>query len=331
MNFEPAVYEHAAKLIGKTAWEVSRDEDLLARAHAAAHALYGHRVVVVGIDIYNLEAEAYGGAVARPEGDAIPAIAKHPAQDAAGILALPSFDPAAAAAGRIPAFLRAAARLRGLLPGADIRIPVSGPFSLASNLIGLENLLCDCMTDPALVSEALQKLADDQLRFCRAISAAGAGIALFESAASPPLVPPALFRELVLPALSRLTASTGASCIIGGDTLPIIEDIIAAGARYVICPGPAETDQSAFMRALARHPQITVRVNMNPAVFCNADPAPALAEARRAAAIAAERERQCGRARVCVGSGVLPYEAVPETVLRVKDLLNVLAYPHGYV
>lgn len=32
MDFTPAVYEHAAALLGCSPWEVSRDEDLLVRA-----------------------------------------------------------------------------------------------------------------------------------------------------------------------------------------------------------------------------------------------------------------------------------------------------------
>ncbi len=56
MDFSPSVYEHAAFLIGRTPWEVSRDADLLFEAHAEAFRRYGHAPVVVGIDIYNLEA-----------------------------------------------------------------------------------------------------------------------------------------------------------------------------------------------------------------------------------------------------------------------------------
>ena len=60
MKFIPAVYEHAAKVIGKTPWEVSRNKALIIEAHRAAFAMYSHTPVVVGIDIYNLEPEAYG-------------------------------------------------------------------------------------------------------------------------------------------------------------------------------------------------------------------------------------------------------------------------------
>jgi hypothetical protein len=68
MDFSPSVYEHAAFLIGRTPWEVSRDADLLFQAHAEAFRCYRHAPVVVGIDIYNLEAEAYGGVIERPRG-----------------------------------------------------------------------------------------------------------------------------------------------------------------------------------------------------------------------------------------------------------------------
>ena len=76
-DFAPSIYEHAAALIGKTPLDVSQTSDLLFRAHAEAFRLYGHSPIVVGIDIYNLEAEAYGSIVGTPDGNGIPAICQH--------------------------------------------------------------------------------------------------------------------------------------------------------------------------------------------------------------------------------------------------------------
>jgi len=63
MDISPSVYEHAAFLIGRTPWEVSRDAELIFEAHAAAYRTYRQTPVMPGIDIYNLEPEAYGGVV----------------------------------------------------------------------------------------------------------------------------------------------------------------------------------------------------------------------------------------------------------------------------
>ena len=76
MELSPSVYEHAAAVIGRTPWDVSRDAELLFAAHAAAYRLYRHTPIMPGIDIYNLEAEAYGGVVRQPQGVGIPAIAR---------------------------------------------------------------------------------------------------------------------------------------------------------------------------------------------------------------------------------------------------------------
>jgi len=61
--FTPAVYEHAARFVGRTPAEVSGDAELLFQAHRGAYLEYRHQPIAVGIDIYNLEAEAYGDKV----------------------------------------------------------------------------------------------------------------------------------------------------------------------------------------------------------------------------------------------------------------------------
>jgi uroporphyrinogen-III decarboxylase len=266
--------------------------------------------VVVGIDIYNLEAEAFGSVIAEPEDDGIPAPDDHLCDEVGDILKLDDFDPATS--GRLAMVIKAAVELKEQLPDAVVKVPVSGPFSLASNLCGLENLLCDAMTDPEVVEEALEKLTQNQLRFREAIKAAGIEPTFFESAATPPLVPPHMFEETVLPFLKRVIGD--APCIIGGNTEPILEPMLSTGTKYVICPG--ETDQAAFMKQMEAHPDVMVRINMKPSVFCSDETAAAFAEADRVMALAE------GRSTVCLGSGVLPYEAVPETTLTVMKYVE---------
>lgn len=58
-------YEHAAALIGRTPSEVSRDPELLVEAHTRCHERYHTRSAVIGIDVYNLEAEMMGAKIAR--------------------------------------------------------------------------------------------------------------------------------------------------------------------------------------------------------------------------------------------------------------------------
>jgi len=130
VQFSPSVYEHAARVIGRNPWEVSRDAELLSTAHIEAFRLYNHRPVVVGIDIYNLEAEAYGSAVERPSGTGVPAISRHPYSTVKELISLEPFNPKTD--GRVPMVIEAAMRVADECPGADVRVPLSGPFSLAT-------------------------------------------------------------------------------------------------------------------------------------------------------------------------------------------------------
>ena len=311
-----AVYEHAAFLIGRRPWDVSRDPELLFEAHAAAYRLYGHAPVVVSIDIYNLEAEAYGGVIREPRGNGIPAVARPLCATIEELAALPHFDPASA--GRLPMTIDVARRLAREFPDADVRLPLAGPMSIASSLIDLEILLCDMLHRPDEAAAALMHLADGQIAFCRAVREAGLDIAFFESAAAPPLLSPAMFRRVELPALKSLIERSAAivghsiPCVMGGDTAPILDAILETGTGYVI--NPIETDQAAFMRKIWDRTDVRVRVNASPRILAHGSRTEIRAEIERIARLAA------GRKNVCLGTSALPYETPPENVLFVKGL-----------
>jgi uroporphyrinogen decarboxylase len=317
MQFAPSVYEHAARVIAESPWDVSRDVRLLAKGHIEAYRLYQHRPIVVGIDIYNLEAEAYGAVVRRASGNGIPAIHEHPLSTARQLLDLEPFDPQSA--GRIPMVIEAAERVVATCPGADVRVPLSGPFSLATNLVGFENLLSEVRTAPGLVAQARMSLVTGQVEFCKAIVRHGLGIAFFESAAAPPLLSPTNFRDLELPALRAIMARTSSlvshpvPCIMGGDTLPILDYLLATGTGFVCCP--AETDQRGFMEEMKSHREVKVRINMNPGPITANDFDAIKKEVDRVIALAPDDPD------ICIGTGCLPFEADPQMVLKTREYI----------
>ena len=318
MDFTPSVYEHAAALIGRTPWDVSRDGELVFQGHVEAYRRYRHAPIVVGIDIYNLEAEAYGAPVEPAQGNAIPAISRHPCQSMAELARLPHFDPARA--GRIPMMLAAARRVKQAFPEADVRIPVSGPFSIACALAGFETLLCETVTDPDATRAALLHLAAGQIPFCRAVHEQGLGVAFFESAATPPLLSPQRFVDVELPALKQTIAGAAAvlgrpvPCVIGGNTAPILEYMLSTGTRYVICP--FETDQAAFMKIVWDRTDVRVRINMDLRIIAQGPWDAIRQEVDRVLALVR------GRPNVCLGTGALPYETPPENVLRIAEYVQ---------
>lgn len=317
MQFTPAVYEHAARLIQTSPWQASRDGELLFQGHRKAFELYHHSPVVVGIDIYNLEPEAYGAVVQQPKANGIPAITSHLCASAKDIAELPVLDPQSA--GRIPMVLEAGVRLARALPEADVRIPVSGPFSIASNLVRFETLLLEIVTSPNKVLEALHHIVAGQVNFCQAIVDHGLDIAFFESAATPPIISPQTFHDIALPPLKSILKQAETivghpvPCIMGGDTATILEFIMETGTGYVICP--SETDQEKFMAKMEKYPEVMVRINMNPSVLSQGDLTAVFKEADRVIQLAKNREK------VCIGTGVLPYETQPEVVLKVMEYI----------
>jgi hypothetical protein len=55
--------------------------------------------------------------------------------------------------------MEAAGRLKEKCPGAEVRIPLSGPFSIACALVGFQEILIEVLTNPDTVAAALRTLA----------------------------------------------------------------------------------------------------------------------------------------------------------------------------
>lgn len=303
-----------------TPWDVSRDVELVWRAHSTAYELYHHSPIVVGIDIYNLEAEAYGCAVEQPGGNGIPAVTSGIFDSIEEARSLKPFDPETD--GRIGMIIEAGKRLAADFPEADVRIPVSGPFSIAVSLLSLGSLLESVAYSPGATSEFLKQLVEGQVQFCQAIVDAGLDVAFFESAAAPPLLSPKHFREVELPALTEAMERVAevvkhpVPCIIGGDTEPILDEILSTGTGYIICPAETETDQAAFMKKFGDRTDVKVRINLTPNIVAYGSREAILAEVDRILELAD------GKPNVLLGTGAAPYETPSENILLIKEYVS---------
>ncbi len=317
--FTPAIYEHAAQFTGHSPWRVSRDPELMFQGHRLAYLEYRHQVIVVGIDIYNLEAEAYGAHVEEPAGDVVPAIARHPLRSLEEGLDLRPYNPLRD--GRVAQAIAVAQRLKAEFPEADVRLPVAGPFSIAFNLRGISNLCEDALTRPDETRAFLMRLAENQGPFCRAVADAGLDIAFFESAAAPPILSPRLFRQVELPALQRVLEVAALSvghpvpCIMGGNTFPILGDLLSTGTSYLV--SNVETNQMRFVERVAQtHSHVKIRVNLNPVDVAGHDETRLLAEVDRLLVFTE------GRPNCLMGTGALPFETPPRNVHRIREYLG---------
>lgn len=244
--FAPAIYEHKAHLLGKTPSEVGRNEDLIVQAMLKEYEVYRPDLLTVGLDVYNVEAEALGCKIKfYDDSPDVPGVARHLCDGIDEVRAAPRPDPEKD--GRMPIFVRAAQRVNDKL-GKEIYVrgAVSGPFSLASELIGFENLLIATSEDTEIVRAALEIATRTIGDFAEAYLKRGIEVIIFDSRAMPPLTSPDIFEGQILPHYQALTGrlkKAGAKhlpVIIGGDTTSIAELLTRTGATQFLCDFDAD-------------------------------------------------------------------------------------------
>jgi len=321
--FVPAVYEHKAALIGETPSAVARDPDLLLAALRRELALYDPDILTVGVDVYNVEAEAQGCEVRYFEtGPDVPAVAAPLLRSLREARGLKPPDPERS--GRMPLFVETAARLVDSI-GAEVPVrgAVTGPFSLAAALAGTAELLVAALDETAAVQDLLAFCGRVGVAYGRAFLRRGAGVALFDSQASPSASSPRLFRELVLPVYRdivvpglRAAGARHIPLIIGGDTTPIVDDLIATGATQLLCDWGA--DLEVFKkRCLAAG--LALRASVDARLVHGGDEAAIREAARR---LLARAGRHPG---FLFGCGVIAYDTPTSHVLALREALDEFA------
>ncbi|MBM3292996.1 MAG: hypothetical protein FJY82_00565 [Candidatus Aminicenantes bacterium] len=316
--FCPAVYEHKAALVGTTPSRLARDAELLERALEAEIDLYQADIVTVGLDVYNVEAEAAGAKVRFFDGDEVPAIESRPIRPGQPVGLLPLPDPERS--GRMYVFLEAGRRVAARHGGeVYLRGALSGPFSMACALVGAEPMLVALLDDPEWAASLLDFCAAAVMSYGKAFLDRGLGIALFDSSAAPPLVSPALYRAVVKPpterAIRHFRDDLGVPYvpyIVGGDTAPLVDDFLAAGANGVLADFKA--DLAWFVERLRDRP-VLLRANMDPRFLETAE---AEEIGSRTAEILAVGSRH---PRFLLGTGILPFGLDPAKVAAVRKAL----------
>jgi uroporphyrinogen decarboxylase len=321
--FVPAIYEHKARLIGRSPSEVCQDLDLLLEALDKELEVYDPDVLTVGIDVYNVEAEAVGCEVRYFRGDPdVPAVAGPILDGPQGVDRLRRPDPGRD--GRMPLFVEAAGQLvRARGRDLVVRGAVTGPFSLASALAGTEPLLVATVEDPHFVRALLDFSARVTVDFGTAFLGRGAEPVIFDSKASPGAASPRVFREfvlpvyrdLVVPALRRAGART-LPLIIGGDTTPILEDLLATGAGQLLCDAGA--DLPLFLARCAEERR-ALRASVDARLVHTGK----LEEIREAARRVLRKIS--GRPGLLFGCGVVAYDCPPPNVLALREALDEFA------
>lgn len=316
--FLPAIYEHKAWFIGSTPSAIARDGKLLARAILAEHEAIGPDALAVGVDVYNLEAEAVGCHVTFYEGDdtSIPGISpgNHILHVGDDLSSAPVPNPLTD--GRMPVNLEATRLVRRALGDQCwIRGSISGPFSLAISLVGAEALFLACYDQADWVRSVLDYSARIIRSFAKGYIDAGAELIVFDSQASPDLLSPEMYEEFVLPVtrdLVQWAATQGVRdmpLIIGGNTTSIAGLLAQTGANNLLCDFTADFDEWA---AVCREHGRSFRRNISPRLIQSATPDEIYTVA------ADELRRGRDLPGFIMGTGVIAFGTPNENVLAIK-------------
>jgi len=227
------VFGHAARLSGVPLDDYVCEGETLARCQLRALYRYSYDAVFSVMDA-NVETEA-AGSVLRYPGNQYPVIERYALSRGTEWDRLGVPDPLRD--GRMPEMLKALKILRDeLVDKVAVIGCVLGPFTLASQLLGLEPTLYLALDDPPRLAHLMDFATEVAITFGLAQLRAGAHLPMvFDPSASPAVIPPSFFREFELPRLQRVfQAFSEAGAIanwlhIAGPVAPILPYYVKAG------------------------------------------------------------------------------------------------------
>jgi uroporphyrinogen decarboxylase len=217
----------------------------MARAQLRLHERVGQDVISVGADNFYI-AEGFGCETTREE-DELPALVTPAVDSLADVFDVGPLDPHSD--GRMPLMLQAIAKVRAAVGDeVAVRSPGTGPFALASYLIGSQQWLCEIGMAQAMMTgastealhHALDVATETLIRFGKACWDAGADIIhCGDSLASCDMISPQTYQRFALPYEQRVFQAwkehgiSGSILHICGDSTKVLELYADSGADLI--------------------------------------------------------------------------------------------------
>lgn len=220
-----------AKVAGITIKEYLTDPKKFAKAVVVSYERFQGDVVTMMADLV-METEACGSTVTMPE-DELAYVTKHILDDKKKLTKLKVPDPLKD--GRLPYYIEALSLARPHITDAAAGGVICGPWQIAVNLRGAEQIILDTFDDPDFVHDLMKFTTEFARRFGMAINReARVGLSYSEAACSLNLISPDIYRNFVLPYHRQLVnhfseKRTGITLHICGYIDPIMEDLVATG------------------------------------------------------------------------------------------------------
>jgi uroporphyrinogen decarboxylase len=316
--FVPVIYEHAASLLGVTPSELAQNEDLIVKGQLTAYEYYKQDLVSVGVDIYNIEAEALGCNVMYFDNLSTPSVVGTIVSDIDDLRRLKVPDPATD--GRMPLYISATRRINEII-GKEVFVSgtIVGPFTLAAILRGFDHFITDFFLDEEFALEQLRFATEVSFSYAKAFIDLGVGISINESWIAPPLLSPDIF-ELKVFEFEKQLISRIKSCglknvalICGGNTSPIADLLAHTGTSLLMVD--ANSDQAAYKLICDRH-NINLRASIDSALLQKGD------DNLLEEAVKNVISKCSANGRFIFGCGVVSADTPFENVLKLKALVN---------
>jgi len=273
-------------------------------------------------DIYNIEAEAVGCSVLRDPMILMPEI-KSPIL--ASLSETDKLEVPGEISGRMEIFISAAASmLHRYESSIPVRGGISGPFTMASKICPKETVLMGTVMNPEELIPLLGFCTEVIKIYAKAFADIGAGVVVFDSFASPPMLSPKTYKELILPFhrdIFRSLASLGVlqrTLIIGGNTLPILQDMISTGATQFLLDFTIPME--AIKTTLHDFPDTAFRVNLPPSAFMSQN------TGELGDIINKTLNSLAYHKNLIIGTGILPTNVPPANILSAKKQIENFRY-----
>lgn len=258
-----------AKVLGCSLKDYWLDGKKLAEGTLACYHLFGHDSVEISWDIM-MEAETLGAELEFPAAG-IPQVIKYilANKSALGSLSLPSPE----RSGRFPLYKQACQILAQELRDVALSGTVTGPWTIATGLREVQELIYDTLDDPQFVNELLDFTTQVVKLLGTQIFQTGLSLTMGEAASSCSLISPQIYRQFIKPRHKEIVAyfrerKAGLSLHICGFIDPIMEDILDLGLVALSMDSPSSLPKMVQIS----QKKIVLVGNVATALFVNGSP-----------------------------------------------------------